>query len=66
MDLIEIAPDTMINMDRIDAIKTIVFDGEPRMVIYTSGENFISTLDPAVLIQKLKELNVNTQYWAGR
>ena len=65
MELITISDNTVINMDRIDAVELITTKKGKSVVIYVNGTRFIATKNIADLFGRLNEPDLSRQYFAG-
>lgn len=66
MNLLEISPGVIINVEKITAIKTQMVEGKPTMAIIVDGTPYLSERPSEELFAIFRSLGLNTQHWAGR
>lgn len=66
MNLIQIAPDVIINADQISGIRIVITKDTKTVIINAGGERYIATIGIDELLANLKAEGLNNQYWAGR
>ena len=65
MQLIPIAPDILINPDKISIVEKMNIKGKESLVIVVDGVRKVVTMNIDDVYRKLVESGVDKQFWAG-